>query len=93
MLPGIPTIAESGVPGFEMNPWIGMLAPAGLPKEMIDRLNKETARALQMPDVVQQLATQGAEPWIATPEEFAKRLREDYEKYGKLVKLTGAHPE
>ncbi len=93
MLPGVPTIAESGVPGFEMNPWIGMLAPAGMPKEIIDRLNKETARALQMPDVVQQLATQGAEPWIATPEEFAKRLRDDYEKYAKLVKLTGAQPE
>jgi tripartite-type tricarboxylate transporter receptor subunit TctC len=89
-VPELPTISESGLPGYDMDPWMGLFAPAGTPKDIIEKLNKETARVLQMPDVIQQLAMQGAEPWIMTPEQFAKRLTEDYEKYGKLIKLTGA---
>lgn len=89
-VPDLPTIAESGLPGYDMNPWIGLFAPAGTPKAIIEKLNKETARILKMPDVIQQLATQGAEPWVMTPEQFARRLVEDYEKYGKLIKATGA---
>ena len=69
---------------------MGLFAPAGTPKEIIEKLNRETARVLQMPDVIQQFAMQGAEPRIMTPEQFARRLTEDYEKYGKLIKLTGA---
>ena len=89
-VPEVPTISESGLPGYDMNPWMGMFAPAGTPKAIIEKLNKEIARILQMPDVIQQLATQGTEPWAMTPEQFARRLTEDYEKYGKLIKLTGA---
>ena len=89
-VPELPTISESGLPGYDMDPWMGLFAPAGTPKDIIEKLNKETARVLQMPDVIQQLAMQGAEPRIMTPEQFAKRLSEDYEKYGKLIKLTGA---
>ena len=89
-MPELPTIAEAGVPGYEMNPWIGVFAPAGTPKDIIDKLNREIGRALQLPDVVQAMATQGAEPWAMTPDQFARRLREDYDKYGKLIKLTGA---
>jgi tripartite-type tricarboxylate transporter receptor subunit TctC len=89
-VPELPTISESGLPGYDMDPWMGLFAPAGTPKDIIEKLNKETARVLQMPDVIQQLAMQGAEPRIMTPEQFAKRLTEDYEKYGKLIKLTGA---
>jgi tripartite-type tricarboxylate transporter receptor subunit TctC len=88
-LPDVPTVAESGLPGYDMNAWMGLFAPAGTPKDIIEKINRETAGVLQMPDVIQQLAMQGAEPWIMTPEQFAKRLTEDYEKYGKLIKLTG----
>jgi tripartite-type tricarboxylate transporter receptor subunit TctC len=89
-LPEVPTVAESGLPGYDMNAWMGLFAPAGTPKDIIEKINKETALVLQMPDVIQLLAMQGGEPWIMTPEQFAKRLTEDYEKYGKLIKLTGA---
>jgi tripartite-type tricarboxylate transporter receptor subunit TctC len=89
-VPDLPTISESGLPGYDMDPWMGLFAPARTPRDIIEKLNKETALVLQMPDVVQQLAMQGAEPRILTPEQFAKRLTEDYEKYGKLIKLTGA---
>jgi tripartite-type tricarboxylate transporter receptor subunit TctC len=89
-VPELPTISESGLPGYDMDPWMGLFAPAGTPKDIIEKLNKESARVLQMPDVIQQLNMQGAEPRIMTPEQFAKRLTEDYEKYGKLIKLTGA---
>jgi tripartite-type tricarboxylate transporter receptor subunit TctC len=89
-VPELPTISEAALPGYDMNPWMGLFAPAGTPKDIIEKLNKETARILQMPDVIQQLAMQGTEPWIMTPDQFARRLSEDYEKYGKLIKLTGA---
>ena len=89
-LPEVPTVAESGLPGYDMNAWMGLFAPAGTPKDIIEKINRETARVLQMPDVIRLLAMQGAEPWIMTPEQLAKRLAEDYEKYGKLIKLTGA---
>lgn len=89
-LPEVPTVAESGLPGYDMNAWMGFFAPAATPKDIIEKINQETARVLQMPDVIQLLAMQGAEPWIMTPEQFAERLTEDYEKYGKLIKLTGA---
>lgn len=89
-LPDVPTLAESGLPGYDMNAWMGILAPAATPKEIVNKLNREIARVLQMPDVVQQLTAQGGEPWIMTPEQFAERMAEDYQKYGKLIKLTGA---
>ena len=90
VLPGVPTIAESGVPGYEMNPWIAVFAPAGTPKDIISRLNAEINKALKHPDVSLSLANQALDPWSATPEEFDARLRGDYEKYARLIKLTGA---
>jgi tripartite-type tricarboxylate transporter receptor subunit TctC len=90
VLPGIPTIAESGVPGYEMNPWIAVFAPAGTPKDIINRLNGEINKALKLPDVSQNLASQALDAWISTPEEFDARLKSDYEKYAKLIRLTGA---
>jgi tripartite-type tricarboxylate transporter receptor subunit TctC len=89
-LPDVPTIAESGVPGYDMSPWIAAFAPAGTPRAIIDRLNSEINRALRLPDVAQNLSTQGVDPWPGTPEEFAARNKADYERYGKLIKLTGA---
>ena len=92
-LPDVPTISESGVPGYEMAPWVGMFAPAGTPKAVIDRLNAEVNKALKLPDVVQKLENQVLDPWTSTPEEFNARLKVDYEKYGKLIQLTGAKIE
>ncbi len=92
-LPDVPTISESGVPGYEMAPWVGMFAPAGTPKAIIDKLNAEANKALKLPDVVQKLENQVLDPWASTPEEFNARLKVDYEKYGKLIQLTGAKIE
>lgn len=89
-LPEVPTIAESGVPGYEMSPWIGVFAPAGTPRPIVERLNAEVNKALRLPAVSEGLASQGLEPWGSTPEEFAARLKSDYDKYGLLIKLTGA---
>ncbi len=92
-LPGVPTLSESGAPGYEMNPWIGMFAPAGTPRAIVDRLNAEVNKALAMPDMIQKLEAQALDPWTSTPDEFNARLKVDYEKYGKLIKLTGAKIE
>jgi len=89
-LPGVPTIAESGVPGYEMSPWIAMFAPAGTPKPIIDKVNAEINKALNLPDIEQKLDSQGLAPWTSTPDEMNARLKADYEKYGKLIQLTGA---
>jgi len=92
-LPGVPTIAASGVPGYEMSPWIGVFAPAGTPKAIIDRLNTEINKVLALPDIVQKLDNQALDPWPSTPEEFSARMKADFEKYAKLIKLTGAKIE
>jgi len=86
----VPTIAEAGVPGYEMSPWIGVFAPAGTTKPVIERLNAEINKALKLPDVAQSLSGQALDPWTSTPEEFAARLKTDYDKYAQLIKLTGA---
>ena len=93
LTPDLPTIAESGVPGYEMNPWVGVFAPGGTPRAIVEQLNAEINRTLQMPDVVQTLATQGSEPWLMTADQFQQRLRADYTKYGELIKLAGVSPE
>jgi len=92
-LPEVPTIAESGVPGYEMNPWIALFAPAGTPRPIIDRLNAEVTKILRMPDVVQRLEAQVLDPWTSTVDEFNARIRSDFDKYGKLIQLTGAKVE
>jgi tripartite-type tricarboxylate transporter receptor subunit TctC len=89
-LPDVPTIAESGVPGYEMSPWIGVFVPAATSKDLINRLNAEINKALKSPDVSQLLASNALDAMGGTPEEFDARIKVDYEKYGKLIKLTGA---
>ena len=89
-LPDVPTIAEAGVPGYEMAPWIAVFAPAGTPRAVIERLNAEINRALKLPDVAQNLSAQALDPWTSTPDEFGARMRADYDKYAQLIKLTGA---
>jgi tripartite-type tricarboxylate transporter receptor subunit TctC len=91
--PDLPTIAEAGLPGYEFTAWIGMLAPAGTPKQIVDRLNAEVIKALRSPDVSQNLKSQTLEPLIMSPEQFQRRLKSDYDKYEKIVRITGAKVE
>jgi len=88
-LPDVPTVAESGIPGFEYAIWYGLLAPAKTPKEIIDKLNAEVVRTLKDPETVRGLASRGAEASPTTPEAFAKFLREDQERWRKVVKTAG----
>jgi tripartite-type tricarboxylate transporter receptor subunit TctC len=89
ILPELPTIAEAGLPGYEATPWFGVLAPAGTPKEIIDRLNKEIVAILALPEVKAQLLEQGAEPVGDTPEHFAEVIRADLTKWAALIEKAG----
>jgi tripartite-type tricarboxylate transporter receptor subunit TctC len=88
--PDIPTIAESGLPGFEANNWYGFLTTAGTPKPIIEKLHREIVRILQLPDVKEKLAAQGAEVIGNTPEEFAQVIRDEIPKWRKVVRESGA---
>ncbi|MBM3341070.1 MAG: tripartite tricarboxylate transporter substrate binding protein [Betaproteobacteria bacterium] len=89
LLADVPTIAEAGVPGYEMSPWIGVYAPAHTPRAIIERLNAEANKALKHPDVAHSLTAQMLDPMPGTVEEFAQRIRADFEKYGKLIRAAG----
>ena len=93
VLPDTPTIAESGVEGYEMSPWIGVFAPAGTPKPVIDRLHAEIGKVLRMPEVTRNLSNQALEPSVASVDQFNATIKADYEKYGKLIRLAGAKLE
>lgn len=91
--PELPTISEAGLPGYEYVAYFGLIAPARTSQEIIARLNAETARILQMPDIMERLAFNGAEPMIATPEQFGAFLREELTRMGKVVKDSGARAD
>jgi tripartite-type tricarboxylate transporter receptor subunit TctC len=93
VLPDVPTIAEAGVPGYESTIWLGLMAPIGTPKPIVDKINTEIAAIMRRPDVVQAWAAQGAEPTFMTPEEFQAFLRKDIEKWANVVKISGAKVE
>jgi tripartite-type tricarboxylate transporter receptor subunit TctC len=90
LMPEVPTVAESGIPGFEVIVWYGVLAPAAIPKPVVTRVNQELRKMAEMQDVKDRLALQGAEVMSSTPEEFAKRIRDDRAKWEKIVKASGA---
>jgi tripartite-type tricarboxylate transporter receptor subunit TctC len=87
--PTIPTIAESGLPGYEMNPWIALFGPAGLKRDVVERLSGAVNKALAEPEVARTMVTQGLEPWSGTPEQLASRMRVDLDKFAKLIKSIG----
>jgi tripartite-type tricarboxylate transporter receptor subunit TctC len=87
--PEIPTVAESGVPGFDAVGWFGVVAPAGTPPAILARLNAEIVDALGVPDVRQKLLAGGAEPATSTPEEFGRLIRAESEKWARVVKTAG----
>jgi len=89
-LPDVPTIAESGLPGFEATSWFGVVAPAGTPPAIISRLNAEIDKWVQSPEGKEKLVTQGAVPAGGTPEQFAAYIRAETDKWAKVVKASGA---
>ena len=89
-LPDVPTIAESGLPGFEATSWFGVLAPAGTPPEIITRLNTEIDKWLQTPEAKEKLLAQGAAAAGGSPEDFAIYIRSETDKWAKVIKASGA---
>jgi tripartite-type tricarboxylate transporter receptor subunit TctC len=89
LMPDVPTIAEAGVPGYEATIWLGLMAPAGTPKPIVDKLNAEVNKVLAKPDVQAAWEKQGAVPLIMTPPEFEKYLHGDIEKWAKVIQTAG----
>ena len=86
VMPDVPTVAESGVPGFESIAWYGVVAPAGTPKEIIAKLNAEMVRIANLPDIKQRLIEMGSPPVAGTPEQFGNLIKSEIPKWGKVVK-------
>ena len=91
--PNIPTIAESGLPGFETSSWFALLAPAGLPRDVLARINAETLRVMALPDVREKLATLGLDLATGTPEALASHIQVETVKWARVVKESGAKPD
>jgi tripartite-type tricarboxylate transporter receptor subunit TctC len=93
VLPDVPTISESGVPGYETTIWLGIVAPKGTPEPIVEKLNAEIGKTVRQPDVVKAWAEQGAVPMTMTPAEFGAYLNKDIEKWAHVVKISGAKVE
>jgi tripartite-type tricarboxylate transporter receptor subunit TctC len=91
--PGVPTVAESGLPGYEAQTWFGLVAPAATPREIVARLNAEILRVLAHPDVKERLVGQGVTIVGSTPEQFAGHIKSEFAKWAKVVKDAGIKPE
>ena len=92
-LPDVPTAAESGIPEFEVDTWYGVLAPAGVPREIVARLNGELVRMMRAPEMRERLAPMGIQPLASTPEEFGEFLQGEVTRWGKVVREAGAQVE
>jgi len=88
-LPDLPTIAESGFPGYEIHSWQGVFAPAGTPQDLILKINGEIVRMLRTPEVRERMAHEGADPVGSTPEEFSRRVASELVKWSNLIKDIG----
>jgi len=91
-LPDVPTVAESGFPGYEASLWLGFIAPRGTPQPIIDRLHKELTAIVAMPETVEALQRNGADPITNTPAQFAALIKDEIGKYVKAVKAAGMKP-
>ncbi len=87
-LPQVPTFAEAGLPNYDFQLWMGVLAPAGTPKEIVNKLNTEIAKILTMPDMKEKLVSQGLEPFVSTPNQFAALIKSDMTKFGQVIKTA-----
>ena len=93
LLPEVPTVNESGLPGFDVTSWYGVFGPAALPKDIVAKLNSDIAAILSAADLKERLATLGAEPGSMSTEAFARYVREEITKWAKVVKESGATPD
>jgi tripartite-type tricarboxylate transporter receptor subunit TctC len=91
--PEVPTMIEAGIPGFTFSGWSGLFAPAGTPREILQRVAEETGKVLRAPGLREKLLMQGAEPVGSTPDEFTAFFRADYARWGALVKQNGLKAE
>ena len=89
----VPTVAESGYPGFEANNWYGLLTPAGVPREIIARLNSEIQAVLKQPDVIERLASQGNKIFVSTPEQLRDHMAAETRKWAEVIKAAGVRAE
>ena len=92
-MPDVPTVAESGVPSFEASSWFGLVAPAGTPREVIARLHAALVKGISEKETAQRLSSQGMDPVLNTPEQFAERIRSDLPRWGKLIRSSGIKAE
>jgi tripartite-type tricarboxylate transporter receptor subunit TctC len=93
VLPDVPTIAEAGYPGGQFDFWLGMLAPAKTPRDVVIKVNAEINRALRSSDMIERLARLGSEPMAMTPDEFDAFIAKEYEVLGKIMRDAGATPQ
>jgi tripartite-type tricarboxylate transporter receptor subunit TctC len=89
VLPDVPTIAEGGIPGYDATIWIGVVAPAGTPRPIVELLNREINKILSRPDIKAAWQRQGANTMIMTPEEFGAYIESEIVRWGKLIKANG----
>ena len=92
-LPDAPTMEEAGVPGYESSAWFGLVGQAAMPRPIVNKLNAEAVRIVQLQDVKQNLASQGAEVLVMTPDEFGELIKTETAKWAKIVKASGAHAD
>ena len=93
VLPDVPTVSEAGVAGYDAVIWLGIMAPAGTPKPIVDRLNAEITRAANAPEMKEAWTKQGAVAMSMSPEEFGRFMREDIDKWERIVRISGAKPD
>ena len=92
-LPQVPTFTQAGLPGFDVKNWFALLARSGTPKETVDKLSSDIARALRSPDIKDKLASQGLDPFISTPEQFAALMKAEMVKYANVIKAANIKME
>jgi tripartite-type tricarboxylate transporter receptor subunit TctC len=93
VLPDVPTVSEAGVPGYEATIWLGIMAPAGTPPAIVDKLNAEIAKVIARPEISSAWAKQGAEPMTLSPTAFGSFLKADIEKWAKVIQTAGIQPQ
>jgi tripartite-type tricarboxylate transporter receptor subunit TctC len=91
VLPDVPTVAESGLEGFEVNGWWGIMVPHGTPQPIIARLSGELGKIMQLPELRERLTSEGSEPVGSTPQRFEAFIRAEIQKWAPVVKASGAH--
>ena len=85
----MPTVAESGLPGFEFNFWVGLLAPSKTPRDIVNKLNAEVARIMQLPEVRERMANLGAEAMPMSPEQFDAYIKDEFNTLGAVMRAAG----